>query len=143
MPVDTITDLFTGSNRIRMAAYTLSMLPALTADAGQAELESVAVAGAVLRDSYASSHRWYEEFAELLADRRDSLDPPPPHDEILHQVLLEAFEDARARRRGDRLRTTLQMLWADELLETQSQVQVDLAGSADLFARRRHRELLI
>ncbi len=143
VPVDTITDLFTGSNRIRMAAYTLSTLPALTADAGQAELESVAVAGAVLRDSYASSHRWYEEFAELLADRRDSLDPPPSHDEILHQVLLEAFEDARARRRGDRLRTTLQMLWADELLETQSQVQVDLAGSADLFARRRHRELLI
>ena len=37
---------------------------------GQPELESVAIAGAVLRDSFASSHRWYEEFAELLADRR-------------------------------------------------------------------------
>jgi uncharacterized membrane protein YccC len=142
VPVDAITDLFTGSNRIRMAAYTLSVLPALGADTGQAELESVAVAGAVLRDSYASSHRWYEEFAEVLADRRDSLDPPPAHDEILHQVLLEAFDDARSRRRGDRLRTTLQMLWADELLETQSQVQVDLASSADLFARRRHRHLI-
>jgi uncharacterized membrane protein YccC len=143
VPVDTITELFTGSSRIRMAAYTLSVLPALASEPGQPELESVEVAGAVLRDSYASSHRWYEEFAEMLADRRNSLDPPPGQNEILHQVLLEAFEDARARRRGDRLRTTLQMLWADELLETQSQVQVDLAGSANLFARRSRLELLI
>ena len=54
---------------------------------GQPELESVAVAGAVLRDSYASSHRWYQEFAEVLADGGDSLDPPPAHDRILHDVL--------------------------------------------------------
>ena len=143
VPVDTITGLFTGSNRIRMAAYTLAVLSTLPTEPGQPELESVEVAGAVLRDSYASSHRWYEEFAEMLADRRHSLDPPPAHNEILHQVLLEAFEDARARRRADRLRTILQMLWADELLETQSQVQVDLAGSANLFAHRSHHQLLI
>ncbi|HWD51714.1 MAG TPA: FUSC family protein [Acidimicrobiales bacterium] len=142
VPVDTVTDLLTGSNRIRMAAYTLSILRALAPEPGQPELESVEVAGAVLRDSYASSQRWYEEFAEVLADRRDSLDPPPAHNQILHQVLLEAFEDARSRRRGDRLRTTLQMLWADELLETQSQVQVDLAGAATLFARRRRHQLM-
>lgn len=79
----------------------------------------------------------------MLADRRDSLDPPPAHDEILHDVLLKAFEEARDRRRGDRLRTTLQMLWADELLETQRQVQADLAGSADHFARRRQHGLMI
>ena len=103
----------------------------------------MAIAGAVLRDSYASSHRWYEEFAELLADRRDSLDPPPVHDETLHDVLRRAFDDARAQRRGDRLRMTLQMLWADELLEAQRQVQDDLARSADLFARRRRHNLLI
>ena len=61
----------------------------------------------------------------------------------MHDVLREAFDDARARRRGDRLRTTLQMLWADELLETQRQVQADLAASADLFARRRHKNILV
>jgi hypothetical protein len=33
------------------------------------------------------------------------------------------------------------MLWADELLENQRQVQENLAASADLFARRRPREL--
>jgi uncharacterized membrane protein YccC len=143
VPVDTITNLFSGSSRIRMAAYTLSVLSALPPEPGQPELESVEIAGAVLRDSYASSHRWYEEFAEMLADRRNSLDPPPAHNEILHQVLLEAFDDARTRRRGDRLRTILEMLWADELLETQSQVQVDLAGSANLFTRRSHHQLLI
>ncbi len=143
VPVDTITDLYTGSNRIRMAAYTLSVLPVSPSEPGQPELESVEVAGAVLRDSYASSYRWYEEFADLLANRRNSLEPPPAQNEILHQVLLEAFEDARTRGRGDRLRTTLQMLWADELLETQSQVQIDLAGSATLFARRSRHQMLI
>jgi uncharacterized membrane protein YccC len=137
VPVDTVANLFTGSNRIRMAAYTLSTLPALHPDPGLPELESVAVAGAVLRDSYAASHRWYEEFAELLTNRRDSLALPPTHDDVLHAVLQEAFDDARDRHRADRLRTTLQMLWADDLLETQRQVQVDLAGSASLFARRR------
>ena len=69
VPVDTVADLFTGSNRIRLAAFTLSTLPALPSEPGKPELESVAVAGAVLRDSFESSHRWYEEFAELLADR--------------------------------------------------------------------------
>jgi hypothetical protein len=35
------------------------------------------------------------------------------------------------------LRKTLQMLWADELLENQRQVQVDLATSAGLFVRQK------
>ncbi len=103
----------------------------------------MSVAGAVLRDSYASSHRWYEEFAELLSGRRRSLDPPPPPDEIVRGTLRTAFDDARAGRRGDRLRSLLQMLWADELLEAQRTVQTDLADSADLFARRRARELML
>src|ERR1022692_3362298 len=141
--VETVTKLFTGSNRLRLAAYTLATLPAPPLEPGQPEVEPVAVAGAVLRDSYSSSHRWYEEFADVLADRRSSIDPPPVHDETLHDVLRKAFEDTRAQRRDDRLRTTLQMLWADELLETQRQVQADLAASADLFARRRHKNLLV
>ncbi len=143
VPVETVARLFTGSNRLRLAAYILATLPAPETEPGQPELEPVAVAGAVLRDSYASSHRWYEEFAELLIDRRDSLDPPPAHDEILSDALLEGFDAARAHRRGDRLRMMLQMLWADELLESQRQVQADLAGSADRFTRRGHRRWII
>jgi uncharacterized membrane protein YccC len=132
--VETVARLFTGTNWLRLAAYTLASAPALDPD--QPELESVAIAGAVLRDSYASSHRWYEEFAEMLAGRRNSLDPPPVHGKTLHDAVRKAFEDARARRRGDQLRATLQMLWADEVLEAQGQVQADLARSANLFARR-------
>ncbi len=143
VPVDTIADLFTGSNRLRLAAYTLATLPAFPTGPDRPELESVAVAGAVLRDAYASSHRWYGEFAELLADRRASLDPPPGRDEVLQDVLREAFVDASNRRRADRLRTALQMLWADELLENQRQVQVDLVASADRFARQRRQGLLV
>ena len=141
--VDAIANLFTGSNRIRLAAFTLAALPVLPPEPGQPELESVAVAGAVLRDSYAASHRWYEEFAEMLGGRREELDPPPVHDNVLNGVLLEAFEDARDRRRGDRLRTMLQMLWADELLENQRQVQADLAASADLFVRPKLQRMTI
>jgi hypothetical protein len=134
--VETVSRLFTGANRIRLAAYTLGQLAVEPPAEGHSELEAVAVAGAVLRDSYASSHRWYEEFAEMLDGRRGAIDAPPPHDEVLHGVLRSAFEEARTRRRVDRLRVTLQMLWADQLLESQSQIQSDLAASADLFVRK-------
>jgi uncharacterized membrane protein YccC len=135
--VETVSRLFTGANRIRLAAYTLAQMPGASVTDGQLEVESVAIAGAVLRDSYASSHRWYEEFAEMLAGRRASLDEPPAHDHVLHDVLRSAFEDARAKRRVERLSLTLRMLWADQLLENQAEVQTDLRSSADLFVRQR------
>lgn len=141
--METISRLFTGSNRLRLAAYTLATLPVRPPAAGQPEVESVAVAEAVLRDCYASGHRWYEEFAELLADRRTVLDEPPPHAEVLHDVLRKAFEDVRDQRRSDRVQTTLQMLWADELLENQNLMQKDLQASADLFVRGKRRGLLV
>jgi hypothetical protein len=143
VPVETVANLFTGTNRIRLAAIVLDALPLQPVDPGQSELESVSVAGAVLRDSYASSHRWYEEFAELLAGRRAALDPSPPRDGTLQSTLRKAFDDAREGRRADRLRCVLQMLWADELLEAQRQLQADLVDSADLFVRRRARELAL
>ncbi len=141
--VEAISRLFTGSNRLRLAAYTLATLPVRPPKTGLPEVESVAVAEAVLRDSYASSHRWYQEFADMLDNRRSSLDEPLPHSEVLHHVLRSAFEDVRAEQRVDRVQTTLQMLWADELLENQSQMQADLLASADLFARRKRRWMLI
>jgi Fusaric acid resistance protein-like len=143
VPVQVVANLVTGSNRIRLAAYTLSTLPIFLPRDGRSELESVSVAGAVLRDSYASSHRWYEEFGEMLARQRVTLDQPPDHDVTLHGVLRQAFEDARVRRREDSLRAMLQMLWADELLEAQRQVQADLAGSAELFTRRAPKALAL
>jgi hypothetical protein len=141
--VETISRLFTGSNRLRLAAFTLATLPVRPPAAGQPEVESVAVAEAVLRDSYAATHRWYERFADVLADRSEVLDEPPPHGEVLHEVLRKAFEDVREQRRTDRVQTTLQMLWADELLENQSQMQADLQASADLFVRGKRRGRLI
>jgi uncharacterized membrane protein YccC len=141
--VETITRLFTGSNRLRLAAFTLGTLPVRPPAQGQPEVESVAVAEAVLRDSYAASHRWYERFADLLADRSTDIDDPPPHGEVLHDVLRKAFEDVRDQQRPDRVQTTLQMLWADELLDSQGQMQSDLRASADLFVRAKRRGRLI
>jgi uncharacterized membrane protein YccC len=142
VPVETVANLFTGSNRLRLAASTLGTLPTLPAEPADPELDSVAIASAVLRDSYASSHRWYEEFAELLADRRSALGPPPVHEETLHEVLGRAFDDARSQGRGDWLRMVLRMFWADELLESQRKVQADLAGSATLFTHTSQKRLL-
>ncbi len=143
VPMETIVRIFTGSNRLRMAAYTLATLPVRPPGAGQPEIESVGIAEAVLRDSYASSHRWYEGFADLLAERRDALDLPPRHDEMLHHVLRQAVDDVRSLQRSDRVQTTLQMQWADELLENQSQMQADLLASANLFVRGKRRGVLI
>jgi uncharacterized membrane protein YccC len=140
--VETISRLFTGSNRLRIAAYTLATLPVHPPEAWRGEVEAVAVAEAVLRDSYASSHRWYEEFADMLADGRVRVDEPAPHTEILHHVLRRAFDDVRAQHRQDRMQTVLQMLWADELLENQSQMQADLLASAHLFVRGKRRVLI-
>jgi hypothetical protein len=138
VPVDTITRLFTGSNRLRLGAYTLATLRVDPPAEGLGEVEAVAVAEAVLRDSYAATHHWYQEFADLLADRRTDLALPPPYSETLHHVLRTAFDEVRAQHRPDRVHTALQMLWADELLENQASVQADLLASADLFRRGRH-----
>ena len=72
-----------------------------------------------------------------------SLELPLPHDEVLHRVLRNAFDDVRSQQRGDRVQTTLQMLWADELLENQRQMQTDLLASANLFVRGKRRGMLI
>jgi uncharacterized membrane protein YccC len=138
VPVDTIARLFTGSNRLRLGAYVLGTLKVDPPAEGLEEVEAIAVAEAVLRDAYAATQRWYQDFADLLADRRTDLGLPPAHDEMLHHVLRTAFDEVRAHHRPDRVRMALQMLWADELLEGQVSMQVDLLASADLFRRERH-----
>ncbi len=83
-----------------------------------------------------SSPRCWPTAASRLTRRRSTTRSSTTHS-------WQAFEDARDRQRGDRLRDDLQMLWADELLETQRQVQADLADSAALFARRTQARLMI
>jgi hypothetical protein len=98
-------------------------------------MESVAVAGAVLRDSHAASRHWYEQGAAVLRGRSSTLERPPDAEATLHGVLLHALDDAGRQGRTDRLRTTLQMLWAEELLTDQRTVRAALAASADRFVK--------
>ena len=142
VPVETIADLFTGANRIQMAAVTMASLPPVAVGEGS-QLESVAVAGAVLRDAFALSHRWYAEFAELLADRRDRLDAPPEPDATLRHVLKDAYGDAIDTRRDDQARVVFRMIWADEVLQAQQQIQSQLAGAAETFVHMRRGRLMV
>ena len=137
IPVETMAHLFTGSNQLRLAATTLATMRVEPPAAGLPEVEGIAIAEAVLRDSYVVSRRWYEEFADLLAGRRATLGPPAPPGQVLHDVLRSAFDEVRAQQRRDRVPTALQMLWVDELFENQTRIQADLLASADLFVRRR------
>ncbi len=140
--VDTIASLITGSNRLRLGAFVLGTLRVDPPAAGLEEVEAIAVAEAVLRDSYAATHRWYEKFADLLADRRADLSLPARESEVLHHALRGAFDEVRAEHRSDRVRTALHMLWADELLEGQASIETDLLASADVFRRKRHGVLI-
>jgi hypothetical protein len=63
--------------------------------------------------------------------------------DLLHHALESALDEVRRRRRGDRVQTTFQMLWADELLETQGPMQQDLVDAAELFVRGRRRSIMI
>jgi uncharacterized membrane protein YccC len=139
VPVEPVVRLLTGANRLRLAAFTLGSLPAEPTTPARPELEPVAVAGAVLRDAYASSLRWYRSFAAALAERDREVEPPPGHDEALADVLRVAFDDARAQHREDRLATVVRMFWAAELLEAQHAFQSELADSAGLFLGPAHR----
>ena len=62
---------------------------------------------------------------------------------MIHGVLRDAFDDVRSQQRDDRVPTTLNMLWADEFLEDQRQMQSDLLASANLFIRGKRRGRLI
>jgi uncharacterized membrane protein YccC len=143
VPVSTVANLVTGANRIRLAAFMLGQLSPSAPEPGSTELESVAIAGAVLRDSCEASHHWYEQFGQFLAEQRDNIDPAPSHDATLHKVLREAFDSVRRSDRANRMETVWQMQWADEVLEAQSNVEVDLADAATLFSRRKQHRILI
>ena len=73
--VETISRLFTGSNRLRIAAFTLGTMQVNPPAPGLPEVESVEVAEAVLRDSYAQSHLWYQEFADFARQRPLVVEP--------------------------------------------------------------------
>ena len=143
--VETISRLFTGSNRLRLGRlHPRHASPSGRPTPGRPEVESVAVAEAVLRDSYAASAPLVRAVRRRAGrPARGARRTAVPHAEVLHDVLRKAFEDVREQQRSDRVQTTLQMLWADELLENQSQMQSDLQASADLFVRGKRRGRLI
>lgn len=132
--VETVSTLFTGANRIRLAAFTLASLPLISADPHHAELGTVETARQGIRGAFAENSRWYQRLSNLLTGVGDQIDPLPVHEARLSDVVSVAFDDARTERRDDELRIALRLAWAEELLEAQRLMQVDVARTAALLA---------
>ena len=144
--VETVSQLFTGANRIRLAAFTLARLPAGPAGPGPARNgvggHRRSGAPGLLR----RSHRWYEEFAEMLATPGASSTYRPKHDASAARGAARRLRGRPPERRLDRLQATLQMRWADQLLESEpgagrsgglGRTLRQAAGDAGLTAGRR------
>ena len=141
--VETIARLFTGSNRLRLAAYTLATLPVRPPAAGQSEVESVAIAEAVLRDSYASAHRWYQEFADLLAERRDRSSFLFRTTRSSIMFCGSAFDDVRSQQRGDRYRPRCRCCGRTRCSRTRDRCRLICWLRANLFVRGKRRGMWI
>jgi uncharacterized membrane protein YccC len=133
VPVETVSTLFTGANRIRLAAFTLASLPSISADPHHAELRTVETARQGVRVAFEENSGWYGQLSSLLTGAAEQLDPLPVHEARLSEVVSVAFDNARTERRDDELRIALRLAWAEELLEAQRLMQVDVARSAALL----------
>ena len=98
--VETISRLFTGSNRLRLGAFTLDTFPVRPPDPGQPEAR---VRGR-RRGRPARFLRGSPPLVRALRRRAGRsaatvIDAPVPHGEVLHDVLRTAFEDVREQQR--------------------------------------------
>ena len=147
----TATHLLTGAARLRLAAYSLTTLPALPPDAAEPAdgapaatggAAALASAAAELRRAYHRTDAWYDSFGAVLKGERD---PMPVAADGVEQVrfdLMHAF--GLVSEAGDvaGVRMLLRMLWADEYLQDEQALQRDLADAARILARQAHRHLI-
>ena len=139
--MDTIAGLFTGSNRLRIAAYTLDTLTVTHPQTGSPKWSRslsrrpyCAIPMLCRTAGTRASPICWRGGGRRSSNRRERRSAA--------RVLRQAFEEVASEHRGDRLQTTLQMLWADEVLENQAAMQADLLASADLFVRRKRRAFI-
>jgi uncharacterized membrane protein YccC len=144
----TATHLFTGAARLRLAAYSLATLPALSLDA--AELASaatdggaaVASAAAELRRAYHRTDAWYDGFGAVLRGERDPMPAVADGGGQVRPDLMHAFVLVSEAGDAAGVRMVLRMLWADEYLEDEQALQRDLADAARILAKQAHRHLI-
>ena len=134
-----VASLFTGSNRIRLAASRCR--------AARAPVARSAASWDRRRRRRGAARRVRVEPPLVRGVRGNAGRPaatrstPPSHDATLRDV-LRTPSTTPGRHVGRPAQRRLRMLWADELLENQRPVQAELAESADLFVRGRAKELM-
>jgi uncharacterized membrane protein YccC len=131
------TNLFAGAVTLRMAAHSLATLTPVAAPAGEGDLEAVIRAGHRLQGAFENVHDWYLATGEVLTGNGNggaSPAPPPSHVGEVHHELLEALGVAQQAHRPDQVRSTLRMLWADQVLDELEPMQEELASAAHTFS---------
>ena len=144
----TATHLFTGAARLRLAAYSLATLPALSLDAAEpadgvtGAGAAVASAAAELRRAYHRTDAWYDGFGAVLRGERDPMPAVADGGGQVRPDLVHAFRLVSEAGDEAGVRTVLRMLWADEYLEDEQALQRDLADAARNLAEQAHRHLI-
>jgi uncharacterized membrane protein YccC len=134
VPVSTVSTLFTGAIRLRMAAHSLEIFPPIDLPPGDHDLTAVTRAAHRLHDAFEDAHRWFRQVDAVLTGRSSDVEAPRPHGADVHGDLVVAYEAGREQRRPDQVRSTLRMLWADELLDEMGAIQGELARHASEFS---------
>jgi uncharacterized membrane protein YccC len=132
-----VSTLLTGAVRVRMAAEALATLPALPLDPSVGTLPEVAEAGRRLRATCDQLQAWYEGVATAFTRGSGALPPVPDHPRALDAALLRALGAAGQEGRPQQVREVLRLLWADEDLAAQHQLQTELVAAAGLVGRSR------
>jgi len=141
VPLPAVTELLTGSARVRLTALTLDTLPDLGELGDGTPLPAVDGAREALGQAFARSEAWYDGFAEALGHRRVPVPPlPETPPGALRSDLEAALVESRQRGRADGVLASLRLVWAEERLEDLGTLQVRLATSASTFAERSARE---
>jgi uncharacterized membrane protein YccC len=122
--LEELATLHAGATRVRLAAYSLSMLARPSAGSSGRERGADVLDGEVRR-----LHAWYVALGDAIV----AAEPPPPPDDRdpeLRLRILAYVRETVARDDEAGIRFAVGLLWATQHLDNLRRLEVELAGSA-------------
>jgi uncharacterized membrane protein YccC len=108
--LDSLGTLVTGAVRLRLAAYSMSMLRPVTTDQPLERCDEALISDA------GALHSWYREFADGLAGGT-ALSSPPLRDGPRSSPVVRCVSESIAARPGSGAESALTLLWASQHLD--------------------------